>query len=484
MGLIQIFSFLVLMKTTRFILICTMVLCTMAAAAQSNWVAQVEEMMDQGEFNKAQTFMKSMPKKIRVEQEVRIDSLNTIMQRIRKDFTMTPEEGIKLIREKMPNATDEQIAKWKRDRKIEYMVIDGKEWWFRKSVRNLWLLADELKEDHNADKWESYKTRRKYYLEAMQSPADANGVRDWRHVNITFNLDVNADAVPDGETLRVWMPFPYQNLRQRNIKLESSNRPFTMSEGSKHHTVYMEAVAHKGEPTHFEYTFSYDVGERHIAQQDLIAMIEPYDKNRAEYKEFTCDHAPHIIITDDTRALAREIVGEETNPVLQASMIFDWISLTYPWAGAREYSTIKNMPEYVLANGHGDCGQVALLYITLVRSLGIPARWESGWMIHPDEVNWHDWAETYFEGVGWVSTDQSFGRGAVGTPMNSYYTTGIDLYRMASNESIGDRLSPEKKFIRSETVDFQPGEVEWRKGNLYYDTWNSHLTVNSIEKIK
>ena len=103
-------------------------------------------------------------------------------------------------------------------------------------------------------------------------------------------------------------------------------------------------------------------------------------------------------------------------------------------------------------------------------------------MIHPDEVNWHDWAETYFEGVGWVPTDQSFGRGSVDTPMESYYATGIDLYRMASNEAVGDPLSPPKKFIRSETVDFQPGEVEWRGGNLYYDTWHSSLKVNSITK--
>lgn len=472
------------MRTFKFVIAVIIAFSGSVAMAQSGWVKQVEEMMEQGEFKKAENFMKSLPKKTKVAEEVRIDSLNTIMERIRKDFTMTPEEGVKQIREKMPNASDEQIARWKRDRKIEFMVIDGKEWWFRKSVRNLWLLADELKEDHDADKWESYQTRRKYYLEAMQSPADAKGIRDWRHVNITFYLDVNADAIPEGETLRVWMPFPYENLRQRNIKLESSNNPVTFSEGSKHHTVYMEAKAVKGVPTHFEYTFSYDVAERHIAQQDLLAMLEPYNTGSEEYKEFTGNYPPHIVITDDTRALAREIVEDETNPVLQASKIFDWISLRYPWAGAREYSTIKNMPEYVMANGHGDCGQVALMYITLVRSLGIPARWESGWMIHPNEVNWHDWAETYFEGVGWVPTDQSFGRGAVGTPMNSYYTTGIDLYRMASNEAVGDKLSPEKKYIRSETVDFQPGEVEWRKGNLYYDTWKSHLVVNSITKIK
>ena len=472
------------MKLRKIVLACALATFTLSSNAQSNWVSQVEQMMDRGEFARAEQFMKSLPKRVRVSEEVRIDSLSTIMGRIRKDFTMTPEEGLKLIREKMPNVTAEQVAKWKRDRKIEYMVIDGKECWFRKAVRNLWLLADELKENQDAEKWETYNIRRKYYLEAMHSPADANGLRDWRHVNIKFYLDVNADAVPAGETLRVWMPFPYENLRQKNIKLESSNRPVTFSEGSKHHTVYMEAVAEKGKPTHFEYTFSYDVAERHIAQDDLLAMLEPYDKNSAEYKEFTGNYPPHIVITDDTRALAREIVEDETNPVLQASKIFDWISLRYPWAGAREYSTIKNMPEYVMANGHGDCGQVALMYITLVRSLGIPARWESGWMIHPDEVNWHDWAETYFEGIGWVPTDQSFGRSAVGTPMNNYYTTGIDVYRMASNETIGDKLSPEKKYIRSETVDFQPGEVEWRKGNLYYDTWKSHLVVNSITKIK
>jgi hypothetical protein len=55
---------------------------------------------------------------------------------------------------------------------------------------------------------------------------------------------------------------------------------------------------------------------------------------------------------------------------------------------------------------------------------------------------------------------------------------------MASNEGVGDKLSPAKTYIRSETVDFQPGEVEWRKGNLFYDKRNSHLKVNSITPIK
>ena len=457
-------------------------LCVFSVAAQQ-WRAEVDRLMDCGEFARASAYMKSLPKGVRQADAVQIDSLNQIMTRIRKDFNITPEDGRKMIAERVPDVTDEQIARWKEKRQLEVMNIDGREWWFRKAIRNLWLLGDEFSatEERQDD---GYQRNHKYYLEAMQCPADVNGVRDWRKVNITFTLDVHADVIPAGETLRVWMPLPYENMRQRNIRFISGNHPVTFSEGSKHHTVYMEAVAVKGQPTHFEYTFCYDVAERHLCQQDVLALLKPYDTESETYRRFTASEAPHMILSERIHKLALELVGDETNPVLQASKIYNWISGKFPWAGAREYSTLANIPEYVLLNNHGDCGQVALLYISLVRSLGIPARWESGWMIHPHEVNWHDWAETYFEGVGWVPTDPSFGRGVFGTPMNDYFATGIDVYRMASNEGVGDKLSPPKKFIRSETVDFQPGEVEWKGGNLYYDCWKSHLTVNSITPIR
>ena len=58
-----------------------------------------------------------------------------------------------------------------------------------------------------------------------------------------------------------------------------------------------------------------------------------------------------------------------------------------------------------------------------------------------------------------------------------------EMIAMATNEAIGQPLDPAKKYIRSETVDFQPGEVEWSGGNLFYDAWNSHMEINSIEPI-
>ena len=60
-------------------------------AADADWQPQVDRCIAQGEFARAEKIMKSLPKKVRRADAVRIDSLQTIMQRIRKDFNMTPE---------------------------------------------------------------------------------------------------------------------------------------------------------------------------------------------------------------------------------------------------------------------------------------------------------------------------------------------------------------------------------------------------------
>ena len=104
-----------------------------------------------------------------------------------------------------------------------------------------------------------------------------------------------------------------------------------------------------------------------------------YDKSSELYRKYTATEYPQVILTSEMRKLAKQIVGRETDPLMQASLVYDWIDAHFPWAGAREYSTIPNLAEYVLENGHGDCGQVSLLCITFLRSLGIPARWESGY---------------------------------------------------------------------------------------------------------
>jgi hypothetical protein len=163
----------------------------------------------------------------------------------------------------------------------------------------------------------------------------------------------------------------------------------------------------------------------------------------------------------------------------QTKKLFVWLRTNYPWASAREYSTIDHISDYVIANKHGDCGQLSLLFITLCRYNGIPARWQSGFMLYPNGKNLHDWAEIYFEGIGWIPVDSSFGLQAWGKNDDErlFFFGGQDAYHLTINNDFGRPLSPEKMHLRSETVDFQRGEVEWRGGNLYFDQWDYAFTV-------
>jgi transglutaminase-like putative cysteine protease len=208
------------------------------------------------------------------------------------------------------------------------------------------------------------------------------------------------------------------------------------------------------------------------------AKILPYEKVNELYKTYTSERKPHIVFTDELKNLSEKIVGEEKDPYLKAKKIFEWISLNVPWAGAREYSTIESISSYCVEKGYGDCGIKSLLFITLCRYNGIPAKWQSGWMLHPGSLNLHDWTEIYFEGYGWVPVDPDYGMQNLDNEDEKYFFfAGIDAHHLIVNDDYSKPLFPAKIFPRSETVDFQRGELEWRGGNLYFDKWDYDMKV-------
>src|SRR5690606_9708405 len=167
-----------------------------------------------------------------------------------------------------------------------------------------------------------------------------------------------------------------------------------------------------------------------------------------------------------------------------------------PWAGALEYSTISNISEHALRTGHADCGQQTLLLMTLLRLNGIPTRWQSGMVFSDSQVggsaladywNLHDWGQVYLAPYGWVPMDVTTGRrpGAVdgqGRSLEWFYLGGLDAYRIAFNDDFGTDFAPAKQHFRSDTVDSQRGEVEWRGGNLYFDQWNYDFTSEVLRR--
>jgi transglutaminase-like putative cysteine protease len=203
------------------------------------------------------------------------------------------------------------------------------------------------------------------------------------------------------------------------------------------------------------------------------------------------ERAPHIVFTDDIRAFSKEVVGDEKNPYFIARKLFEAVD-RIPWAGAREYSTLTNISDYALHAGHADCGQQTLLLMTLLRLNGIPARWQSGMVFSDgDYDNLHDWGWLYLAPYGWVPMDVTTGRfkdaGDVAGKdpgVEWFYFGGLDAYRIAFNDDYGTQFVPPKQHFRSETVDSQRGEAEWKGGNLYFDQWDYTFEAHVLPESK
>ncbi|MEN8194267.1 MAG: transglutaminase-like domain-containing protein, partial [Bacteroidota bacterium] len=384
--------------------------------AQTNY-SDINELIHRGNFSKAQEMIELKIAEGNISAQEKYDLQFQIirMDRIRKDFTKTKENILNYVKKYYPNIKEADLEKWEKDGSLEYKIIDGKKYFFDRAAGNLFRInkaakARKIEVDGNI-KDEQDTFLENYLTEVVQQSKSLNApFVNEKRMRLSYNLTVKADAVPDGEIIRSWLPFPREKgSRQKDVKLISiNNDSFIISpEEYSHRTIYSEQTAQKGKSTEFKLVVEFTgVNEWHKLDN---GKLKPYNKNSETYNTFIAERPPHIVFTDRVKKLSVEIVGDEENPILIAKKIFKWINDNIPWAGAREYSTIQNISDYCLSTGHGDCGIKTLTFITLVRYNGIPARWESGLMLHPNSWNLHDWGEVYFEGIGWVPVDQSFG---------------------------------------------------------------------------
>lgn len=122
----------------------------------------------------------------------------------------------------------------------------------------------------------------------------------------------------------------------------------------------------------------------------------------------------------------------------------------------------------------------ALLFITLCRICGVPAKWQSGIDSKPESVGQHDWAMFYVPSKGWVCSDLSFGGSAYRSgnmKLWNYFFGNADPFRIPLNNEFERDLVPAKKFMRIDPYDNQCGEIEyedrgfrdWERDYNYFD---------------
>ncbi|MGC9151000.1 MAG: transglutaminase-like domain-containing protein [Microbacter sp.] len=416
-----------------------------------------------------------------------IDSLVEIAHRIEHDFNLSESKVDTLLLQHGIHCTQAEKTKWEAQGWLECKMINGQKHYFSRSVSNLKLRLQQVSDSitHSKAPLDHLTRFRLGHTAKVIADTQQNGkLVDPVHFTVTYTIYVHPDAVAPDDTIRCWMPFPKENHpRQSEVHLlQASPAQFVLAPDSVgQRAIYFEQTAKKGEPTIFQIRFSY----RESAQSFDLSKIhaEPYDTASYIYKTCTREQPPHIVFSKEIKQLADSITKGASNPVDVITKLYRWINHHIIWSGALEYSTMSNIPHYVLQNRKGDCGMQTMLFMSMARYKGIPVRWQSGWMMHPKEVNLHDWCEVYYQGIGWVPVDVSFGlQPSTKKRIRNFYMSGIDSYRLIVNDAIGSPFIPGKKFMRSEPFDFQRGEVETSKGNLYFDQWDYSMQVEYDSK--
>jgi transglutaminase-like putative cysteine protease len=222
-------------------------------------------------------------------------------------------------------------------------------------------------------------------------------------------------TVPEGaKTVRVWLAMPQddpaQKVRDFKVAAPAAHRITTDSEGNK--AVYVELMNPKEKEFTVIETFVVQRQEQRsgVDAAKVRPISEADQKNLARYLAAN----EHVVINDEIRNLAKEIVGDEKNPVLGARKLYDWV-LTNVDYWVKDPQNKKASPvgstEYCLKTKTGNCTDFHSLWTSLARAAGIPTRMVYGSFFKAEldgqdaDQSYHCWPEFYAPGIGWVPHD-------------------------------------------------------------------------------
>jgi transglutaminase-like putative cysteine protease len=483
-----------LMRNSLSAIIALFIIAAANCFADTDVMSHASELELSGKFKEAATSLtkaldsKSLPKSDRKKLEFELDRL----ERIKKDYPYNSDELFNELKGSVKNLKREEFDQWVKEGRFDTREIDGERRFMTSSVSNLFFRYPELNPRRTPPK--ETAELEKLRLETVRSIKKAALDEKKPYVlpkrfHVSMTVTAKPTAAPPNEVIRAWIPIPRRHPFQDEFELLSTSSKVLHldDENSPIRSLYLEQPAMKGQATAFKTEYNYTAYGVYFAVNP--SEVQPCPDDPA-LKPFVRE-APHVVFTPEIKALSEKIAGGETNPYLKAKKFYDWIADQIKYSYAIEYSTIRNISDYCRAKQYGDCGQEAFLFITLCRLNGIPARWQTGWNTCPGDKTIHDWSEIYIAPYGWMPVDPYMGIFSMRYSNNlspdekkevrDFYFGGLDWYRMSANSDHSQTLTPPKRSMRSDNVDFQRGELEWGNHNIYFDQYSWSLKWDEIK---
>lgn len=402
------------------------------------------------------------------------------------DYPLSDGDMIAGLRERCPNADMSTLEALIAKGNVDFILRAGRRCYQHQALNNMFNIHGDFLQSLNDPSYTA-PDRSRDGLETIRAMRSEGGLAYRYEVEEWIKLEPAAER--PGETLRLWFPFPAVCASQpeSEIHLVGSSHPVRLT-GTVHRTAFMEVPCEPGATYSVRFSFVNRAKYVDLSRHAPTGIPAGEGLTPEELSRWTGEQYPHIRFTPFINALAEEIRGGETDPLCLARRVYDWICTHVQYSYVRDYLLIENIPEFVLANGYGDCGTMALAFITLCRRLGIPAKWQSGSSCSPDHIGSHDWSMFYVAPYGWLYCDPSYGVGAVRSgneERRQHYFGNLDPFRLVASDEFQQETEPPKVLCRMDPYDNQSGEGEYADGihNIFFGDRTHGREVLSAEKI-
>ena len=377
--------------------------------------------------------------------------------RIPSQYPYSYEDALELLRANIRDFKDEELETLWEENTADWIYINGRVQFHELFFDNLMKTRD----DYGArflGTMEDNEKNAALLRENVRLMEEHGGRTVHMRLLTRLSLTPEAEKACMGKTAHVYMPLPVEYAQVRNLRLlgfeGTAGEPVSVDNGSyPQRTARFETVIRGGEV--WQTVFEFD-------NETVFRNPDPSQVLFSQPSFYTGEEAPHIRFTPYLRELTRSVTEGEENPLLAAEKIYRFITSQVKYSFVRSYSTVEDIPEFTAANRKGDCGFQALLFITMCRIAGIPARWQSGLYATPLTVGSHDWAQYYVAPFGWLSADCSFGGSAFrqgDEKRRAYYGANLDPYRIPYASQFMHSFSKEEEGLRDDPYDNQSGEV-------------------------
>ena len=371
-------------------------------------------------------------------------------------YPYSREEAVRMLEETLEDFAPEELDHLTDADAADWIFIDHQLRYRRNFLNNLIktrpAIAARVKDKGRL----AYSQKNAALLDEAIAKMKKRGELAYRF-RIRASVAVKPKWQREGKLIRVHIPVPilYAQTEAVEIRKVDPAPAYVSAKDYPQRTVFFERPYEPGMKFSVEYEY---VNRMRYVDPDPAKVLAAQPAFHLE------ELPPHILFQPYLRGLARDIVGGELNPLKKARRIYDWLTSVPIYSFMPPYFTVADLPGFMATRLKGDCGVFALLFITLCRIVGVPARWQSGLYTTPLEIGMHDWAQFYVAPYGWLFADCSFGNSAHhkgAAERCDFYFGNLDPFRMVAASEFQHEFDPPRKFLRYDPYDNQDGEAEY-----------------------